>query len=100
MLGDIRNPRWLCFKAILLLAAGLLASTILLLQTPNLRTVLLLCIAIWAFCRVYYFALYVIEHYVDPTYRFAGLMSFVRYTWSQTGVSAEESEHDSQAQIR
>ena len=40
---------------------------------------MLLVIAIWSFCRFYYFAFYVIEHYVDPTYRFAGLSSFLKY---------------------
>src|SRR5437899_12245421 len=36
-----------------------------------------LALAIWCFCRFYYFAFYVIEHYVDPAYRFSGLWSFV-----------------------
>jgi hypothetical protein len=39
----------------------------------------LLLLAIWAFCRAYYFAFYVIEHYVDPEYRFSGLLDFCRY---------------------
>jgi hypothetical protein len=41
--------------------------------------VFLLIIAVWAFCRFYYFAFYVIEHYVDPSYRYSGLASFARY---------------------
>ena len=40
---------------------------------------LLLAVAVWCFARFYYFAFYVIEHYVDPGYKFAGLWSFVRY---------------------
>jgi hypothetical protein len=40
---------------------------------------LLLLLTVWAFCRFYYFAFYVIEHYVDSTYRFAGLLSFLQY---------------------
>jgi len=35
--------------------------------------------AVWGFARFYYFAFYVIEHYVDPTYRFAGLIAFAQY---------------------
>ncbi|HXY37070.1 MAG TPA: hypothetical protein VEI07_22775 [Planctomycetaceae bacterium] len=35
--------------------------------------------AIWSFSRFYYFAFYVIEKYVDSSYRFAGLPSFARY---------------------
>jgi hypothetical protein len=38
-----------------------------------------LVVAIWAFCRAYYFAFYVVEHYVDPTYRYSGLLSLVRH---------------------
>ena len=79
MLGDLRNPRWMYLKAILLIAIGLIASTILLLESPHVRTALLLGVAIWAFCRAYYFAFYVIEHYIDPRYKFAGLMHFMRH---------------------
>jgi hypothetical protein len=45
----------------------------------------LLVISIWCFCRFYYFAFYVIQHYVDPGYRFSGLWSFVAYLWSRRG---------------
>jgi hypothetical protein len=38
-----------------------------------------MAVAIWAFCRAYYFAFYVIERYIDPGFRFAGLSSLVRY---------------------
>jgi hypothetical protein len=44
---------------------------------------LLLAIAVWCFARFYYFAFYVIEHYVDPGFRFSGLWSFARYVWSK-----------------
>ena len=43
------------------------------------RTAVLLAIAVWCFCRFYYFAFCVIEHYVDGSYRFSGLWSFARY---------------------
>ena len=81
MLGwmDIQNPRLLYFKAGLFVVAGLLASAGILLIAPNLRVAALLAIAIWSFSRAYYFAFYVIQHYVDPSFRFAGLGSFVRY---------------------
>ena len=45
------------------------------------RRLLLLAVCVWAFCRAYYFAFYVIGHYVDPGYRFSGLLSAVRYLW-------------------
>ena len=78
-MADIKNPALLWTKAFLFLALGLLAAGLLLWHAPNVRIALLLLISVWAFCRFYYFAFYVIQHYVDPTYRFAGLISFARY---------------------
>jgi hypothetical protein len=78
----ITSPRLLYLKAALLLAAGLLAAALLVVRNPSLVTVVLVAIAVWAFCRAYYFAFYVVERYVDPAYRFSGLLSFVRYVSS------------------
>ena len=76
---DIKSPRLLWIKGILFLLIGVVASVLLLLESPSLRVGLLLALAVWAFCRAYYFAFYVIEHYADPGYRFAGLISFLGY---------------------
>ena len=56
-----------------------LASAILLAEHPNLKSAALLAVAVWAFARAYYFAFYVIEHYLDPGYRYQGLLSFARH---------------------
>jgi hypothetical protein len=76
---DLTDPRWIKLKGILFLAVGLLSATLLLVEHFDLKTAILLVISIWCFCRFYYFAFYVIEHYVDSSYRFTGLFSFVRY---------------------
>ncbi len=76
---DLTDSRWIKLKGILFLVVGLLASALLLVEHFELRTAALLGIAVWCFCRFYYFAFYVIEHYVDPGYRFSGLWSFARY---------------------
>ena len=78
-MGDITNPRLLYLKAVLFLVLGLIAVTGILILSTDLRIAVLLLAAIWAFCRAYYFVFYVVEHYIDPQYRFAGLSSFVRY---------------------
>ncbi len=78
-MGDIRSPWLLYAKAGFLLLAGVLASVLLLVENPNFTTALLLAVAIWAFCRSYYFAFYVIEHYINPGFRYAGLLSIVKY---------------------
>ncbi len=77
--GDIHQPRWLYVKAALLLCIGVVASLLLLLEQPTLRTAALLALAIWGFCRAHYFAFYVVQHYADPNFRFAGLLAFLRY---------------------
>ena len=76
---DLTNPRWIKFKGLLFLVVGVLAVTLLILEHPTVRVAILAAISIWCFCRFYYFAFYVIEHYVDPGYRFSGLLSFARY---------------------
>ena len=63
----------------LFLAGGLLSATILLLEIFNLKNLILLALTIWCFSRAYYFAFYVIEHYVDRRFRFAGLTAFLGY---------------------
>ena len=80
---DLTHPGWIKLKGILFLIAGVAAAAMLLAEHPTLKTALLLTLAIWAFCRFYYFAFYVIEHYVDPSYRFAGLGSFLLYAWKR-----------------
>ena len=76
---DITHPRLLYAKAALLLCTGVLAAAVLLLDRPTPKTALLLAVAVWSFARAYYFAFYVVERYVDPGYRFAGLWSLARY---------------------
>lgn len=80
-MGDITNPKLIYFKGFLFLLAGCLAALALWLECPSLKVALLLALAVWCFSRFYYFAFYVIEHYVDGEYRFAGLGSFVLYLW-------------------
>lgn len=76
---DITNPSWIKAKGIMFLLVGILAATLLVLENPTWKAALLLAFAVWCFCRFYYFAFYVIEKYVDPTYKFSGLWSVARY---------------------
>jgi hypothetical protein len=78
-MGDLTNPKWIYLKGFLFLLMGLMAAVGLLVEHPTLRFAFLLGIAIWSFARFYYFAFYVIEHYVDSRYKFAGLSSFALY---------------------
>ena len=93
---NLTDPRWIKLKGLVLLALGILASALLLVIEPDFKIATLLVIAIWAFCRFYYFAFYVIEHYVDGRYRFSGLGSFVKYLISGRADPAATKE-DNQA---
>jgi hypothetical protein len=76
---NLTSPTLIKLKGILFLLVGILSSVLLLVELPTLKIAVLLAISIWCFCRFYYFAFYVIEHYVDPGYKFSGLWSFARY---------------------
>jgi hypothetical protein len=73
------TPRWIIIKGVLFLFLGLFAAILLFANNPDWRTAVLLIVAIWSFCRLYYFAFYVIEKYVDPSFKFSGLGSFLKY---------------------
>ena len=81
---DLTNPFWIKVKGILFLMVGILSAVLLILEEPSWKVVVLLAVSIWCFCRFYYFAFYVIEKYVDPAYKFSGLISFARYLLQRT----------------
>jgi hypothetical protein len=91
-MADLRSPRLLYLKAGLLLAVGLLASGLLVAENPSWKVALLLALAVWGFARAYYFAFYVIEHYIDDSYKYAGLVDFLRYALGRRG--AGDDSHD------
>lgn len=57
------------FGLILLLACSLLLD-----RSPRASTLVLLLCVIWASARLYYFFFYVLGRYIDPGYRFAGVI--------------------------
>jgi len=89
-MGDLTNPKMIWLKGGLFVLLGVIASGLLIAQLPDFRSAVLLLVAIWAFCRAYYFAFYVIEHYVDPAYRFSGLIDFFRYALSGNRSGGED----------
>ena len=76
---DLTSPTSIKIKGLLFFVLGIAASVLLILDNPSWKTILLLLLAIWSFCQFYYFAFYVIQHYVNPNYRFSGLISCLRY---------------------
>jgi hypothetical protein len=76
---NLTDLRWIKLKGMLFLLLALLSAGFLFFEHPTLSAGFLILVAVWSFCRFYYFAFYVIEHYVDPSYRFSGLLSFALY---------------------
>jgi dolichol kinase len=73
---DIKSPALLKLKAVLFLIIGLLLGGLLIFliyPVISWQIAALSILCIWAFCWAYYFCFYVLQHYADPTFRYAGL---------------------------
>jgi hypothetical protein len=57
---------------------AVVAAVLMLLESPSVRTAALLALIVWAACRFYYFLFYVLERYVDPRLRYAGIIALAR----------------------
>jgi uncharacterized RDD family membrane protein YckC len=90
--GDLKSAKLMYLKAILFLIAGIASAAGILSQRPLWPTAFLLVIAIWSFCRLYYFAFYVIEKYIDPSYRFAGLHSVLLHLLRERAKQGRRSD--------
>lgn len=75
---EIRDPRLLYLKAALFVLAGGLSAVLLFAPDPTVLRAFLLATLAWSAARAYYFAFYVLERYVDPSIRFAGLTALAR----------------------
>lgn len=80
---NLENPKWIYAKAGMFVLIGAISGGLILAANPTAQTAVLLLLAVWSFSRAYYFAFYVIEHYVDPAYKFSGLGSAIRHLISR-----------------
>ncbi len=76
---DLQNPKLIYAKGWLFLAILATSIVLVLLDTRSWRVAVLVLLIVWSSARFYYFMFYVIEKYVDPSFRFAGITSFLRY---------------------
>jgi hypothetical protein len=76
---DLKNPRMMYLKAVLFLGIGVISLSLIYLYTFDLKILMLSVLSIWSFSRLYYFLFYVIEKYIDPSFRFDGLISVARH---------------------
>lgn len=82
-MNNMLTPRWMLVKAVLFLVLATIAGGFLVWQNPTWTTATCVGVVAWACSRAYYSAFYVIERYVDPSFRFAGLGSAVAWLWRQ-----------------
>jgi hypothetical protein len=81
MLRDLANAKLLYLKAVLFLCVCVSSALLLIVRDPQWTTAGLIVLTAWAAARAYYFAFYVIEGYIDPSFRFSGLTSVAKYLW-------------------
>ena len=82
-MGDLKSKWLIVLKGGLFLLVPLLAAFGLLLQSPSWRTALLVAVLVWSASRFYYFLFYVLEKYVDPSLRYAGVLAQLRALWGR-----------------
>ena len=78
-MGDLKDPRLIYLKGALFGMILALGAAGIVMIAPDWRVVALLGLVIWSSARLYYFMFYVIEKYVNPTHKFAGVGAFLVY---------------------
>jgi hypothetical protein len=76
---ELKSPAALISKGWLFLLLGLVAGGLLLAEDFSFRRLALLAIAVWAFCRFYYFLFYVLEHYAGRERPYAGVLDALKW---------------------
>lgn len=83
---DLKNPKLIWLKGVLFGVMLVIAGGSIVLLTRDWLIAGLVALVAWSSARGYYFMFYVIEKYVDPEYRFAGVWDFLMYAISGKGA--------------
>jgi hypothetical protein len=75
---ELRSKPWIVAKGFVFLGIAVAAATAILIDSPSARTAVLVALLTWAACRFYYFLFHGLERYVDPAWRYAGLIALLR----------------------
>ena len=78
-LDDLRSAAWIHAKGAMFLIIGFLAAALLFLQAPEWKTAALITVAVWAFCRFYYYLFYVLERYLGRDQKFSGIFDAIAW---------------------
>ncbi len=77
-MADLTSRALIITKGLLFFLLAGLSGVLLILASPDLRTIILVAVLVWSSARLYYFLFYVLERYVDPSLRYAGLLGLIR----------------------
>ena len=77
-MSDLQSKPLIVAKGLLFLGIATLGAALLLIDSPSIKTAILLLLLVWAAARFYYFLFYVLERYVDPSLRYAGILALIR----------------------
>lgn len=80
-MADLRSKPLIVLKGAMFLVILLLAGGCILALAPDWRVAALLALVVWSSARGYYFLFYVLERYVDPRLRYAGLLALLQQLW-------------------
>ncbi len=87
-LRELRSKRLIVGKGLLFVCLGIVSAVLVVMEDgARWKRLVFLTVCLWAFCRAYYFAFHVIEHYVDPGFRFSGLLSAIRHLLGKEGTA-------------
>jgi hypothetical protein len=93
-LRDLQSKNLIVAKGLLFVLLGCSSAILIVVEGASWwKRLLLLAVCVWAFCRAYYFAFYVIARYLDPGYKYSGLLSAIRYLLKKPGA-AKRSDRD------
>ncbi len=90
---NLKNRTLIKIKGFLFFFLGILSASLLLTRTLSVYSAVLLLVAIWSFCRFYYFAFYVLHNYVDPMFNYSSLSSLVAYFLKKKQAAAPPVEN-------
>ena len=75
---DLQSKHWIVAKGIAFAGIAVASAVMVLLESTSVRMAVLLMVLVWSACRFYYFLFYVLERYVDPRLRYAGVLALIR----------------------
>jgi uncharacterized membrane protein YadS len=74
---DLTSKNWIVAKGVMFCGISAATAAKILIETRSWELAVLLAVLVGSACRFYYFLFYVLEHYVDPTMRYAGLLDLL-----------------------